>query len=313
MQLFSADQVHSSLGYRPLIEALRKAFSRPVTVPPRQHLSIESGSNPGTLLLMPCWEADAYLALKVVSIFGNNPKRGLPTVIGTVLLFNGTTGEVLAAMDGSAVTVRRTAATSALAADYLSRHDARTLLVVGAGALAPHLVRAHACVRTLDRIWLWNRTAEKADRLAECLQAENLPARAVRHLKNSVSRADIISCATSSREPLVLGDWIAAGTHLDLVGSYTAEMSEVDARAVVQAEVFVDTREGALNEAGDLIQPLRRGLWDEEAIRGDLHEIVSRNLHRSRNDARTLFKSVGVALEDLVAARLVYETRNGDS
>ena len=307
MRVVGAETVHALLDYRSLIESLRVGFSSPVQMPPRQHLEIDSADNPGTLLLMPCWEAGAYLALKVVSVFPLNPQRSLPTVIGTVLLFDGSTGKPLAAMDGSAVTVRRTSAASALAADYLALPQASTLLMVGAGALAPHLIRAHATIRALKKIWIWNRTGHKSHDLARLLVAEGLPVSAIEGLENYARLADIISCATSSLEPLIRGEWLRAGTHLDLVGAYTPEMCEVDGNAVLRASVFVDTREGALAEAGDLIQPIEQGLWSPSSIQGDLHELVTGRTTRESEQEVTLFKSVGVALEDLVAARQVFE------
>ena len=308
MQVVGAETVHSLLEYRSLIESLRAGFSSPVRMPPRQHLEIDSAENPGSLLLMPCWEAGAYLAVKVVSVFPQNPKNNLPTVIGTVLLFDGSTGKPLAAMDGSAITVRRTSAASALAADYLALPGASTLLMVGAGALAPHLIRAHATIRRLRRIWIWNRTAEKARELARDLATERLPVAAVQNVEEYARQADIISCATSSAQPLIRGQWVHSGAHLDLVGAYTPAMCEVDSGAVVRSRVFVDTRSGALSEAGDLIQPLRQGLWSEGSIQGDLHDLVTGQAARESQEEITLFKSVGVALEDLVAARQVFES-----
>ena len=308
MHVVGAETVHSLLDYRSLIESLRAGFSSPVRMPPRQQLEIDSVDNPGTLLLMPCWEAGAYLALKVVSVFPQNPKNNLPTVIGTVLLFDGSTGEPLAAMDGAAITVRRTSAASALAADCLALPGASTLLMVGAGALAPHLIRAHATIRRLQRIWIWNRSAEKARDVARQLAFQGLPIAAVESLEEFAPQADMISCATSSTQPLIRGDWLQAGAHLDLVGAYTPDMCEVDSDAVVRARVFVDTRTGALSEAGDLIQPLRQGRWSEGSIQGDLHDLVTGQAARESQEEVTLFKSVGVALEDLVAARQVFES-----
>lgn len=261
------------------------------------------------LLLMPAWQENDVTGVKLVHIASGNEATGLPSVQGVYLLFDGPTGTPLAVMDGTALTVRRTAAASALAATYLARPDAQVLAMLGAGAMAPHLIRAHAAVRPIVEVRLWNRTAERARNLAQQLGGEGFDIRVVADPEAAVRDADIISCATMSREPLVRGAWLRPGSHVDLVGAFTAEMRESDDAVMQRGEVFVDTFAGALAEAGDILLAIGSGALAREALRADLHGLC-RGEHpgRTNRDAITVFKSVGTALADLVAAKLVYET-----
>jgi ornithine cyclodeaminase len=314
LRVVEAANVHAALPYGRLVEALREAFRRGGTVPLRSHYHVDpapdapAGSHGGTLLVMPAWQAGRHIGIKAVSVFPDNGKVGLPSVIGAYLLFDANTGRPQAVIDGVALTLRRTACASALAAGYLARKDAQHLLMVGAGSLAPHLVRAHCAVRRYRRIEIWNRSRARAAAMAERLTDLNATITVVDDLESAVRAADTVSCATLSREPLVRGDWLKPGVHVDLVGGFTPEMREADDAALDRAEVWVDTREGALKEAGDLVQPLKHGLLRPEDVRGDLFELCRADVFARQNDAEiTLFKSVGTALEDLAAAEMVFE------
>src|SRR5258708_10250777 len=217
------------------------------------------------------------------------------------------------------LTKRRTACASGLASRYLSRPQSRRLLMIGTGALAPQLIRVHAKVRPIDEVAIWGRRPEQAQVLARELAASlphalgrSLSVRAVTDRKQAVAAADIISCATLSKTPLVEGDWLREGQHLDLVGAYTPEMRESDDRAVGRARVYVDTRAGALKEGGDIVQPLANGTIGEDDIIADLFELArGQQTGRLPDDATsiTLFKSVGAALDDLAAAELAFTAR----
>jgi ornithine cyclodeaminase len=212
------------------------------------------------------------------------------------------------AFDGRALTLWRTAAASALAAAFLARKDASHLLLVGAGALAPYLARAHANVRQIQKISIWNRTPARAEELAAFLRSEKFEAHAVRNLENAACEANIISCATLSNELLVRGAWLKAGAHLDLVGGFKPTMRETDDEAIKRAQVYVDTRAGALSEAGDVTDPIQRGILREQDIRGDLFDLCRGKIKgRETSDEITLFKSVGSAIEDLAAAMLLWK------
>jgi ornithine cyclodeaminase len=212
-------------------------------------------------------------------------------------------------MDGTVLTRWRTACASALAASYLAREDASHLVMVGAGALAPYLVRAHASVRPVKRVTIWNRTRGHAVQAAFALSLGGLEVEVADDLEAAVRQADIVSCATLATAPLVRGKWLRQGAHLDLVGGFTPKMREADDDAVKRARVYVDTRAGATKEAGDITQPLKKGTLKKTGIRGDLFELArGKAKGRTKSTEITLFKSVGTALEDLAAAMLVWRT-----
>lgn len=310
MRVLDAEAVHAALPYEKLIERLREAFRAGGEVPQRQRYTIENpAAAPATLLVMPAWQPPRHLGIKVVSVYPDNSKRGLPSVIGVFLLLDGATGMPRALVDGAALTLRRTACASALAADYLARKDAAHLLMVGAGALAPHLVRAHASVRHYRHIAIWNRTRSRADALVEQLADLDAAVAVADDLEAAVRAADTISCATLSHEPLVRGQWVRPGAHVDLVGGFTPQMREADDALLERAAIYVDTRAGALAEAGDLIDPITRGVITPSAVRGELSDLArAGRFARERDEQITVFKSVGYALEDLAAAGLVAES-----
>jgi ornithine cyclodeaminase len=312
MRIVSAAEVHAALDYPALIGGIRDLFRAGCEMPPRQHLGIAvPGAPQATLLVMPAWQPGVSLGVKLVSVFPGNGAKGLPAVMGQYVLLDATTGAPRALIDGMALTVRRTAATSALAASYLARADAATLLMVGTGAMAPELIAAHCSQRPIKRVLVWGRRAAEAQRVAGAVALPGVAAKAVpgndrAALAAAVAEADIVSSATLSAEPLVLGAWLRPGQHLDLVGGYTQAMREADDDAVRRARVYVDTRAAATKEAGDIVQPLKSGALKPDAIAGDLYDLT-RGTAQGRRDAAeiTFFKSVGAALEDLAAATLV--------
>jgi ornithine cyclodeaminase len=320
MRMITADEVDACLNFPDLVAALREAFRRGAVQPVRHHHAVGRPAGADiTLLLMPAWTdfaaagaagaaGDGHVGVKIVTVSPDNNALGKPAVMGLYLLLDGRTGEPQALIDGQRLTLWRTAAASALAATYLARPDASRLLVVGAGALAPFLARAHAGVRPIREIRVWNRSGASAERVAEGLRAEGHRASATTELDTAAGWADVISCATISPTPLVKGALLRPGAHVDLVGAFTPHMRESDDEAVRRASVFVDTRGGALKEAGDIVQPLAAGVIGEGDVRADLAEL-SRGTHPGRmaEDEITLFKSVGAALEDLAAGILVFE------
>ena len=309
MRILSAADVEAALDWDSLVERLRRAFRRGAEVPVRHHHEIVNPGGPeGTLLLMPAWQVGWQIGIKLVTIFPENDSRGLPSVMGAYLLLDGRTGAPIALIDGPMLTVKRTAAASALASSYLSRPDCERLLMIGTGSLAPYLVLAHAAVRPICNVLIWGRTPDKAKRLAKRLERPDFRVAATDDLEAAVRGAHVISCATLSREPLVMGDWLQPGQHLDLVGAFRPDMRESDDAAVRRARVFVDTRAGALTEAGDIVQPIESGALDPADVAGDLFELTrGERAGRRFYDQITLFKSVGTALEDLAAAELAAE------
>jgi ornithine cyclodeaminase/alanine dehydrogenase-like protein (mu-crystallin family) len=309
LRVYSAEEVHAALPWAELADAIEDAFVDGGTDVPLRHAHALGGEGgDGTLLLMPAWSA-AALGVKLVTVLPGAAAHGAGTVQASYLLLDRATGEPRALIDGEALTLRRTAATSALAAQHLARPDARRLLIVGSGRLAPWMARAHVALNPeLVHVAVWGRNADAAEDMVETLRDEGIDAEVAEDLRAAVQAAEVISCATTSREPLVQGAWLAPGTHLDLVGGFRRDMREADDAALVRARIVVDTYAGALAEAGDLVQPIGTGVIAREQVLAELAELL-RGEKRARlmpGDV-TLFKSVGTALEDLAAAQLVVQ------
>ena len=297
----SAEQVHAALPWSTLVPALREAFAMGATVPRRHAHAL---SERDSLLLMPAWSNDT-LGVKIVTVMPDS--RATRTVQALYILLDRHTGEPRAVLDGEALTLRRTAATSVLAASYLAYDSASDLLVIGTGTLAPYMVRAYCAMRpSITRVRIWGRTPGRAAALADALANEGLPAEACFDLPNAVSASQIVCAATTSRTPVIHGTWLSPGTHVDLVGGFTPVMREADDDTVRMSRITVDSFDGALNEAGDLVDPLARGVISRSHVVAELRELVAGTTAGRTNGAQiTLFKSVGLALEDLAAATLV--------
>ena len=313
-RIFGPDDIAAALTYPVLVEALREAFRADITVPARHHHTIPQPGHDATLLLMPAWTTAAadpggrFVGCKLVTVFPDNAAAGKPSLDGSYLLMSGATGAPLALFDARALTAWRTAAASALAASYHARPDASHLLMIGAGTLAPHLVRAHAAVRPITRITLWNRTHGRAVSLAFGLTVGGITVEIAEDLEAAVREADIVCCATLATAPIVRGTWLKAGAHVDLVGGVTPKMREADNDTMRRARLYVDTRAAATKEAGDLAIPLRTRVIARKDIRGDLFELCRGKAKGRTSDKHiTLFKSVGTAVEDLAAAILVWQ------
>lgn len=313
MRMITAEEVATSLAWPALVERLAMTFREGVESPPRHHHAMHRPDGEATMLLMPAWEPDGYIGMKMVNVFPQNAEHGLPAISGVYLLSEGTHGRPLACLDGSELTRRRTAAASALAARELARDDASTLLVVGTGKLAPMVIEAFAAVRPIEKVRIWGRHPDKAERLA-AEYADRFDTAAVTDLEAATRDADLVSCVTLSTEPLIHGDWLSPGTHLDLIGAFRPSMRETDAECLARSEVFVDTYAGARGEAGDILQAVDEGRFAFDDIQGELVELLrGERPGRSSRDAITLFKSVGASLEDLAAAIEVWERLEGGS
>lgn len=305
-----AGLLSSALSYSTLIPALRDAFRTGAEAPPRQVYPI-SPVNDAVLLLMPVWQPERHMGVKVVTVAPHNARNQLPTVHSIFMLFDSATGAPICLMDGEELTLRRTAAASALASTYLSRADSSQLLVIGTGSLAPYMAAAHCSVRPVRTVTVWGRNADSAARTADLLRqqhgADGVAVQVAGDLEAAVGSADIISCATTSTVPIVQRRWVRSGAHVDLVGGFRPTMREADDALMGDASVFVDTYAGALAEAGDLLQPMQTGRLAREAIKAELADLCA-GRHPGRTDAAqiTLFKSVGAALEDLCGADLAW-------
>jgi ornithine cyclodeaminase len=305
MVVFDGPATVAALPFETLIEALAKLFKAGCVMPERQVLEIPSRQGGLTSLIMPAWVEGRCYGVKTVNIAPGNSAAGLPGLHSSYSLFDAVTGEPIALIDGTELTARRTAASSALAASYLARADATHLLIVGSGRIASILADAYLKVRRIEQVTVWARDPAKADCLVRNLEAAGFRAEIATDLKAAVGAADIISSATLATRPLIEGAWLQPGSHLDLIGSFTPAMQEADPACFSGSELYLDSA-AALAKSGDLIEAIKAGVVVPAQVRGTLESLV-RGDAKPRTSARerTVFKSVGIALEDLAAAMLV--------
>ena len=312
MRVIGRTEVEHVLEFPALIDAVREVFATEATAP-RRSLHALAEDMRDALGVQTAWTSDT-IALKTFTWLPENPAHGRDTVAAVVLLFDRRTGEPLAVIEGSSITLWRTAAVSALAADYLARRDARTLLVCGTGALAPYMARAHAAVRPIERVLVWGRNRQHAERTAAHIAdaRPELQCDVVAHVADGAAEADVITCATAALDPFLFGADVRPGTHVDLVGNHDARGRECDTELVVRSRVYVDTRVNVLSEAGELLIPIAEGVFSADDVVAELSELC-RGTARGRTGPAevTLFKSVGTALSDLAAARLVVRSGAG--
>ena len=307
MKILTAQQTAERLPYPELIQRLSALFSQAPTAPDRHHHSMAmDGEVDATLLLMPAWN-EQIGCVKIVTATPGNSARGLPAIAGSVLAFRRDTGEHIALLDGAVLTARRTAAASALAADKLARSDAKHLLIVGSGKVAQQLPPAYSAVRDIETISIWSRRNDSAVQLAEQLQQQGYRAKPVQNLSEAVAQADIISAATLAQQPIIQGQWLQPGQHLDLIGAFTPQMREADDLALQRSSIYMDTP-FASRESGELKIPLASGAIHPDQLCGTLAELVKQNSARQSAEQITLFKSVGNAAMDLAATLTAMDT-----
>ncbi|WP_425635877.1 ornithine cyclodeaminase family protein [Algoriphagus yeomjeoni] len=309
MLLIPDEKITELLDYEKLIEALRDIFQSDYTMPVRHHHFYHTPEGiENTLILMPVWNSE-YLGMKQVTVVPANATQNMPSIFAQYILSDSKTGKPLAIMNATELTARRTACTSALASAYLSREDAENLLIVGGGSVAKHLVQAHRTIRNLKNVNVWMRNPAKMGEFVADLKSQGILAEGVTNLEEASRRADIISCATLSKTAIIKGEWIKQGTHLDLIGSHKPTTRETDDDSIRKSSIFVDSRAGALHETGELALPIADGIITESDIKADIVELVKGNHEgRSSREEITLFKSAGLAIEDLAAALLVFKS-----
>lgn len=309
MKIISAEQVHEALRYPELIDALQDAYAKTYTMPPRNvYLLDNNPANHDAFALLPSWN-DKYIGVKAFTYFPDNPKPQFQSLYSKILLFDRAHGEPLALIDGTSVTYWRTAGISGLAARLLARPDAKTLLLLGTGNLASYIIRAQASVRKLERVIVWGRNPAKAERVINAMSAQ-LPAlqfSVATDIRKACADADIIVSATGSHEPLVFGDWVREGTHTDFIGNHHATKRECDTALVLKSRVYADSRDNCFREAGEILVPISEGVFSQGDVIGQLSEMCAGTvpLRQSPSDI-TLFKSIGMAMSDLVGASCAY-------
>jgi len=304
--LIDKDEVARRCAYGPLIESLAEGVLEAIESPPRSHFNPNHDAS--AVLIMPAWKPGRIMGTKIISIWPDNNARGKPAVSAVYVVTSCEDGTTLAVIDGTELTLRRTAGTAALGARLLARPDSKRLAVLGTGALAPHMAMAHQREFDLSEITVWGRQIEKAEAVVTALAGVGISARASADLQGTLARADIVVAVTTATVPFIRGAWVKPGTHLGLIGAFTTDMAEAEPQLLSSARLFADSRAGVLEKGGEVLQALRAGLIKEADVLADLAELlkVSHNSmgRRSRQDI-TVFKSVGFAALDLIAAEHV--------
>jgi len=311
ISLIDDNFINKNTNFPELISEIKNAFiTSTIEVPQRHHHDF---SNPkeqvdSTLLLMPAWNPGKEAGVKIVTVSPNNGNYNLPSIQGTYIYLDAHKGMVKAILAAKALTAKRTAAASALASSFLAKQNSSSLLMIGTGALSKNLILAHASVRPIKRVYIWGRNLSKAQTVCDELSNEEFSISAIETIEEKLSEVDIISCATLSKTPLVLGKYLKEGQHIDLVGAYKKNMRESDDEAIQKSQIYVDTLQGGIKESGDIVTPLQQGIISKKDIKADLFELCSGKKRGRQNEKEiTYFKSVGHALEDLAAATYYYK------
>jgi ornithine cyclodeaminase len=311
------EKIASLLPMEECIEVMEKMFhslaAGECLQPLRNIMRLPDGS--GVLGMMPGHAAKlGVMGIKVISVFHANKEAGFPSHQGIVMLFDAKYGQPLMLFDALEITAIRTAAASAVATKLLSRKNSSTLAIIGSGEQAKRHIEAMLLVRNIKHINLWSRNENNAKHLVNELTAEyNIPVHMKKNVQQAVEHADIICTVTASKEPVVMGDWIAAGTHINAVGSSTAAARELDTTAIVKSKLFTDRYESLFNEAGDFLIPKKEGAVTDEYVKAEIGEVLSGTKKGRENDEEiTVFKSLGIATEDIFSAYHIYEKINAN-
>lgn len=302
--------IENNTKYLDLVKALKVGFSsKDIIVPKRHHHDFPNPkmNSDSTLLLMPAWNPSKESGVKIVTVSPENGKFNLPSINGTYIYLDAEKGTVKAILDAKNLTAKRTAASSALASSFLSNKGSKSLLMIGTGALSVSLINAHTSVRPIENVFVWGRNFEKAKKISSLLNEQNYKITPIKTIEEKINEVDIISSATLSKTPLILGHHLKKGQHIDLVGAYKKDMREADDEVIKKSSIYLDTFQSGLHESGDIVIPLKNGSLKEAEIKADLFELCS-GLKKGRSNSKeiTLFKSVGHALEDLIAANYYY-------
>ncbi|KYO67309.1 ornithine cyclodeaminase family protein [Thermovenabulum gondwanense] len=316
MLIISAEEMKKVLSMKEAIEAVKKAYITLARgnsiVPLRTNITVKKHN--GQILFMPSYvEGVDFAGVKVVSVYPENVKKGLPAVPATMILVDGSTGIVNAIMDGTYLTRLRTGAASGAATEILARKDAKKALLFGTGGQAETQLWALLCVRKLEEVYVFdidfNRAKQFAEKMNETFKDYNAKITAVENADDVLPEVDIITTATTSKKPVFNGNLIKKGVHINGIGAYTPEMQEIPEEAVLKADkIYVDSLEACMAEAGDLIIPINKGVINKEKITGEIGKLLTGELSgRTSENEITMFKSVGLAVQDVVTAAKIYE------
>lgn len=314
MQIIDKNEIDNVLNFDTLLTAMRLGFAQKFGMPKRIVYELDKRNlSHDAFAVLPAWN-EHVIGVKAFTYFPQNSQAGYESLYSKIMLFSREHGEPLALVDGTRITLWRTATVSALASYYLSRENSHHLVFFGSGNLAEYMVRAHLSVRKFKRVTLIARNQEKVLALQARLKTAFADVEIVIGQSNetTIYSADVISCATGSAKPLFDGNWLKPGTHVDLIGNHHSEQRECDSLTITRSRVYVDSRENVLNEAGELLIPIKDGLFSEQDVCAELAQLAKENSYARFNETDiTVFKSVGTALSDLIAANHVYQSLQG--
>ena len=298
-----AAEIFEHVGFGPLVDDLAR-MHRETPADLRDMLLEQPGKmDKDYCLVRAAWQGGTALGVKIASVFPANGSQDLPAIHAAYILFDGVNGVPVRSIDGNALTYLKTAADSALGSRLLARPDCRRLLMVGAGAMAPYLIEAHCTVHPgIETVRIWNRSADRRDALTATL-AKQRHIETAHDLAEAVGWADLICCATMTSEPLIRGEWLNPGAHLDLVGAFRRDMREADDEAIRRARLFVDSRKTTIGEIGELAIPIEAGVISKNDVLGDLYDLCADTKGRQSPKDITLFKNGGGGHLDLMTAR----------
>ena len=313
MLMLDADKILNSLSFTAMVDELAAMHHEPIGLVDEMLMeSKDDADNVNHFFIRTGWQAEKAVGAKVITVFPrNNQARQWPSIQAVYVLFEGVNGTPLACLDGTALTYVKTATDSALGSQLLSRSDIETMMMIGAGQMAPHLIAAHCQVRpSLRRVQIWNRTPDKAESLCTELadQFPGIDFEQVDEIENGVRSADLVCSAIGVTEPIVQGEWIRPGTHIDLIGAYTPVMREADDEVLRRGRLFVDARETTINHIGELMIPLASGVITENDVLASLSELCQgHHPGREGDDEITVFKNGGGGHLDLMCARILHD------
>ncbi len=305
MILIDKATVAQRSAYSTLMEALAAGLQTAIESPLRS--SYAPNHDDSAVLIMPAWKPGGIMGVKMVSIWPGNSAQGKPAVSAVYVVISCEDGSPIAVIDGTELTLRRTAAAAALGAKLLARQNSRTLAVLGTGALSAPMVLAHCAALNIENTLVWGRSLAKAQAVVESLAAHGIHAQASDHLQDTLAQADVVAAASTAAEPFIRADWVRPGTHLGLVGAFTPTMAEAEPALLPHSQLFADTRAGVLQKGGEVYQAIAQGLITPDAIQAELAELVAQpqRAWRESEHSITIFKTVGFAALDLIAAELV--------
>lgn len=308
MQFISKDDVIRLAPYEPLIQAIAKGLLEPIESPSRMVLNPNHDAS--AVLIMPAWRPHGILGTKIVSIWPGNNAKNKPAVSAVYVVTSCDDGQTRAVIDGTELTLRRTAATAALGAQLLARSNSQKLAVLGTGALSMPLVMAHLSCFDLSEVTIWGRSLDKAQAVVDALSAMGISAIATCDLQHTLANTDIVAAATTATQPFIRSEWVKPGTHLGLMGAFTPHMAEAEPQLLPKTRLFVDSREAVMQKGGEVLQALQQGLIADADVLGELADLLApspKMTGRMSDQDITAFKSVGFAALDLIAAEHILQ------